>query len=121
MLATPPLGPVDSSQVPRSAGFATFARLPRIDQVQRADVAVVGVPFDSGVSYRPGARFGPAALREASRLLRPYHPELDISPFAAAQVVDAGDIAVNPFHIGKAIDTLQAEAEALSSDGTKLV
>jgi len=119
--AQPPLGPVDSSKVPRFAGFATFARLPRIDQVTRADVAVVGVPFDSGVSYRPGARFGPAALREASRLLRPYHPELDISPFAAAQVVDAGDIAVNPFHIGKAIDTMQAEAEALSSDGTKLV
>ncbi|MCU1650529.1 MAG: speB, partial [Pseudonocardia sp.] len=53
MLATPPLGPVDSSQVPRFAGFATFARLPRIDQVQRADIAVVGVPFDAGVSYRP--------------------------------------------------------------------
>ena len=116
-----PIGPVDSSRVPRFAGFATFARLPRLDQVERADVAVVGVPFDAGVSYRPGARFGPAALREASRLLRPYHPELDVSPFAETQVADAGDIALNPFNIGEAIETLQGEAEALTADGTRLV
>ena len=116
-----PIGPIDSSRVPRFAGFATFARLPRIDQVDRADVAVVGMPFDSGVSYRPGARFGPAAVREASRLLRPYHPELDVSPFAEKQVVDAGDIAVNPFNIGEAIETLQQEAEALQANGTRLV
>src|SRR5882724_9068132 len=121
MTALSPLGPVDSSQVPRYAGFATFARLPRIDQVEHADIAVVGVPFDSGVSYRPGARFGPAAVREASRLLRPYHPELAVSPFATAQVVDAGDIVINPFHIGEAIDTLAAEALALSAGGTRLV
>ncbi|WP_410639963.1 agmatinase [Amycolatopsis sp. lyj-346] len=117
----PNIGPLDSSRVPRFAGFATFARLPRIDQVERADVAVVGVPFDSGVSYRPGARFGPAAVREASRLLRPYHPELDVSPFAEKQVVDAGDIAVNPFNIGEAIETLQQEAEALQANGMRLV
>ncbi|MFD5245361.1 agmatinase [Amycolatopsis sp. NPDC058340] len=116
-----PIGPVDSSKVPRFAGFATFARLPRLDQVERADVAVVGVPFDAGVSYRPGARFGPSALREASRLLRPYHPELDVSPFAETQVADAGDIALNPFNIGEAIETLQSEAEALTADGTRLV
>ncbi|MEU0792726.1 agmatinase [Amycolatopsis sp. NPDC005961] len=117
----PNIGPLDSSRVPRFAGFATFARLPRIDQVEHADVAVVGVPFDSGVSYRPGARFGPAAVREASRLLRPYHPELDVSPFEERQVVDAGDIAVNPFNIGEAIETLQQEAEALQANGTRLV
>ncbi|WP_410669165.1 agmatinase [Amycolatopsis sp. cmx-4-68] len=117
----PNIGPLDSSRIPRFAGFATFARLPRIDQVAHADVAVVGVPFDSGVSYRPGARFGPAAVREASRLLRPYHPELDVSPFAEQQVVDAGDIAVNPFNIGEAIETLQQEAEALQANGTRLV
>ncbi|WP_181775914.1 agmatinase [Amycolatopsis pittospori] len=116
-----PIGPVDSAKVPRFAGFATFARLPRIDQVERADVAVLGVPFDAGVSYRPGARFGPAALREASRLLRPYHPGLDVSPFAETQVVDAGDVALNPFDIGEAIETLQDEAEALTADGTRLV
>ncbi|GAA1944611.1 agmatinase [Amycolatopsis minnesotensis] len=121
MSSQTPIGPADSSKVPRFAGFATFARLPRADQVERADVAVVGVPFDSGVSYRPGARFGPASVREASRLLRPYHPDLDVSPFATAQVVDAGDIALNPFNIGEAIETLQHGAEALTAGGTSLV
>jgi agmatinase len=54
--------------VPRFAGLSTFARLPRIEDVTRADVAVIGVPFDSGTSYRPGARFGPAHIRQSSRL-----------------------------------------------------
>ncbi|AJZ84430.1 agmatinase [Streptomyces antimycoticus] len=118
---TEPRGPVDSSRVPRFAGPATFARLPRLDEVSGADVAVVGVPFDGGVSYRPGARFGPAAVREASRLLRPYHPGLDVSPFASQQVADAGDIAVNPFDIGEAIETIQDAANGLQADGTRLV
>ena len=51
-----PVGPVDASLVPRFAGIATFARLPHIHQVKNADIAVVGLPFDSRVSYRPGAR-----------------------------------------------------------------
>ncbi|OPF80223.1 agmatinase [Streptomyces antioxidans] len=118
---TEPRGPVDSSRVPRFAGPATFARLPRLDEVAGADVAVVGVPFDGGVSYRPGARFGPAAVREASRLLRPYHPGLDVSPFATQQVADAGDIAVNPFDIGEAIETIQDAAGTLQAAGTRLV
>jgi agmatinase len=116
-----PIGPIDSSAVPRFAGLATFARLPRIDQVSRADVAVVGVPFDSGVSYRPGARFGPAAVREASRLLRPYHPGLDVSPFERAQVVDAGDIAANPMDIPQAIGTIERAAGELLDSGARLV
>ncbi|MFI0422031.1 agmatinase [Spongiactinospora sp. 9N601] len=118
---TVPRGPVDSSRVPRFAGPATFARLPRLDEVGRADIAVVGVPFDTGVSYRPGARFGPAAVREASRLLRPYHPGLDISPFSARQVADAGDIACNPFDIGQAVETIEEAADALTADGARLV
>lgn len=116
-----PIGPVDASVVPRFAGIATFARLPRIDQVTRADIAVVGVPFDSGVSYRPGARFGPAHVREASRLLRPYNPAQDVEPFATQQVVDAGDIAVNPFDIVEAVNDIQRGAAELSADGKRLV
>jgi agmatinase len=116
-----PIGPVDSSTTPRFAGPATFARLPRMDQVDHVDIAVVGVPFDAGVSYRPGARFGPAHIREASRLLRPYNPALDVAPFELAQVVDAGDISANPFHINEAIDTIEAAALDLTAQGTRLV
>ena len=116
-----PVGPVDSSRVPRFAGPATFARLPRLDQVGSCDIAVVGVPFDSGVSYRPGARFGPAAIREASRLLRPYHPGLDVSPFAVRQVADCGDIACNPFDIPEALAANEAGAGELMDTGARLV
>jgi len=116
-----PIGPVDASKTPRFAGPSSFARLPRLDQVAKADIAVVGVPFDSGVSYRPGARFGPTQIREASRLLRPYNPALDVSPFDIAQVADAGDIAVNPFDIHEAIETIEAAAGDLIKDGASLV
>jgi agmatinase len=116
-----PIGPVDAAQVPRFAGPATFARLPRLDQVSSCDVAVVGVPFDAGVTYRPGARFGPAAVREASRLLRPYHPGLDVEPFATQQVADAGDLACNPFDIEAAIASIEAGADELLGSGAKLL
>lgn len=116
-----PIGPVDSSKFPRYAGRDGFARLPRLDQVESADVVIAGFPFDSGVSYRPGARFGPTHIREASRLLRPYNPALDVSPFAIAQVADAGDVAVNPFNINEAIETIEDAATELTSEGTRLV
>jgi len=115
------IGPVDASKIPRYAGIATFARLPRLDQVKSADVAIVGIPFDSGVSYRPGARFGPSHVRESSRLLRPYNPATDVEPFAEQQVADAGDIAVNPFVIQEAIETIESEASQLLATGAKLM
>src|SRR5437660_7625559 len=113
VIAGDKVGPVDATVIPRYAGAGTFARLPRLDEVAGADAAVVGVPFDSGVSYRPGARFGPSHIRESSRLLRPYNPALDASPFAAQQVVDAGDIAVTPFNLDEAIAAVERGARAL--------
>jgi agmatinase len=79
----PPAGPPDGRTVPRFAGPDTFARLPRLLDVGAADVALLGIPFDSGVSYRPGARFGPAAVRAGSKLLRPYNPALDVQPWVS--------------------------------------
>lgn len=115
------VGPVDATVVPRFAGAATFARLPRLDEVDRCDVAIVGVPFDAGVSYRPGARFGPAHVRESSRLLRPYHAPLDVEPFGDLQVADAGDLAVNPFDIEAAIAAIESGARSLAATGSRLV
>lgn len=101
------VGQVDGMHVPRYAGLTTFARLPRLEDVETYDVAVVGLPFDSGVTYRPGARFGPSHIRQASRLLRPYNPALDAEPFREAQVVDAGDIVCNPFDITEALQQIE--------------
>jgi agmatinase len=117
----PPRGPVDPAAYPRFAGPATFARLPRLDEVTSADVAVLGAPFDAGTTYRPGARFGPGHIRASSKLLRAYHPPLDVSPFEVQQVVDAGDVGLNPFHIATAVAELEAAARRLGSDGLDLL
>lgn len=109
-----PIGAPDGRVRPRFAGPETFARLPRLDQVDHARVAILGIPFDAGVSYRPGARFGPAAIRAGSKLLRAYHPGLDVGPWSVHQVADAGDVAANPFDILEAIGQMEAAArEAL--------
>ncbi|MEV4668934.1 agmatinase [Microbacterium sp. LWO12-1.2] len=115
------VGPIDASANPRYSGIATFARLPRIEDVPRADIAVVGIPFDSGVSYRPGTRFGPSHVRESSRLLRPYNPAQDVSPFELAQVVDAGDIPVNPFDLTAAVNEVERAALALGEQVSRIV
>jgi len=109
----PVRGPMDASRTPRFAGPPTFALLPRRDEVTRCDVAVVGVPFDSGTSYRPGARFGPAAVRQGSGLMSLWHPGLGVGPLVAQQVADAGDIACNPFDINESVDQIQAGATEL--------
>jgi agmatinase len=116
-----PVGPVDATRVPRYAGPPTFARLPRLDEVARADVAVLGVPFDSGVSYRPGARFGPGHVRASSKLLRPYNPALDAFPFGGQQVADAGDVGVNPFDLQEAIATIDRAVSDLRAEGARLL
>ncbi len=114
-------GPLDPLTVPRFAGWTTFARLPRRDEVERCDVAILGVPFDAGVTYRPGARFGPQAIRQGSRLLRAYHPGLGVHPFGSQQVADAGDVAASPFDIGEAIRAIEAGAEAALGGAERLV
>ncbi len=115
------VGPIDASLVPRFVGEATFLRLPRPGEVGDIDIAILGVPFDSGVSFRPGARFGPAHVRESSRLIRPYNPALGIEPFAVAQVCDVGDLAVTPYSIDEAVATIQAGARELSERAAHLV
>ena len=120
-MSTTPIGPSDASVSPRYAGIATFARLPRLEDVDNADIVVVGVPFDSGVSYRPGARFGPAHVREASRLLRPYNPVQDVEPFSTQQIADAGDIAANPFDIAEAVGQIEEAASRLGAGDTRLL
>ena len=118
-----PAGPVSGTEVPRFAGASTFARLPQIDAVGDYDIAILGVPFDSGTSYRPGARFGPLEIRTSSRHLRPaFHVELDAAPFKQVQVVDAGDVACTPFSIDDAMGQIETAAhEVKGGDGDRRV
>jgi agmatinase len=116
-----PVGPADAMRVPRFSGLTTFARLPRLEEAGRADIAVVGVPFDAGTSYRPGARFGPNAIRQGSRLLRAYHPVLDVEPFRHRQVADAGDLPVTPFDIMRAVKEIEDGVGHLLEECSRVV
>src|SRR5699024_10066416 len=115
-----PLGPADTGRPRRYAGPPTVGLLPRIDEVEAQrpgegiDVKVIGIPFDAGVSYRPGARFGPAHIRQSSKLLRPYNQATNVHPFTWQQVADCGDLGVNPFNIVEAIAKVAATDEAIA-------
>jgi agmatinase len=89
--------------------------------VSDVDIALLGIPFDTGVSYRPGARFGPSHVRQSSRLLRPYNPAVDVSPFAKHQVADAGDLGVNPFDLEEAIRDIEYGSRALHERAKRII
>ncbi len=109
-----PIQPISGTVMPRYAGPSTFARLPELRDVPRCDVAILGIPFDAGTSYRPGARFGPQAIRQASRNLRTqYHPSYGMEPFKTQQVADAGDVACNPYSITESIQQIETAATEL--------
>src|SRR5207247_703205 len=91
--------PADSFRSPRFAQPATFMRLPQTRDYAQLDVALLGIPFDGGTSYRPGPRFGPRDIRQHSSLIRPYNPLLKVSPFEVVRVADVGDVDVNPVNI----------------------
>lgn len=85
-------------------------RVPHLRELDGVDVAVVGIPFDTATSFRPGARFGPEAIRSASALLRPYHAVHEVDVFAELSVLDYGDLPVVP---GNAERTLVQVDEGL--------
>ena len=95
-MTTPRYGPADAFLAPRYTGVRTFARCPHVKDLDGVDVAVVGVPFDTGTSFRVGARFGPEAVRAGSILLRPYNPNLKVDCFADPVGRRLGDVDTTP-------------------------
>jgi guanidinopropionase len=91
--------PPNAFRSPRFAQLSTFMRLPYQPEPAGLDVAILGVPFDGGVSFRSGARFGPKEIRNNSLLIRPYNPVLRTSPFRRLKIADCGDVDTNPMDI----------------------
>jgi guanidinopropionase len=94
-----PYKPLSGREFPRFSQIKTFFRLPWADVQDDFDVALLGIPFDGGVSYRPGARFAPTRVREMSSLGRGYHWSRDISIFDRIRVADVGDTSVVPMSL----------------------
>lgn len=111
--------PVDAKEYPRYSGIRTFMRLPHVtDLADDVDIAIVGVPFDTGGTYRAGARFGPAAIRDQSMMLRPYNPELDVVIFEHCSCVDYGDLATAPGYLPESHQLITVgAAQILAHDG----
>ena len=99
--------PANSFETPRFSGVRTFMRLPNNEDLANADAAIVGAPFDTGASFRVGARFGPEGVRSASHLLRPYNPSQDVSIFDHLSVIDYGDVPVVPGFIEESYREIQ--------------
>jgi agmatinase len=102
--------PMDARVMPRFSGVRTFARLPHRTDLAGVDAAVYGIPFDTGTSFRPGARFGPEAIRSASALLRPYSPAWNVNVVEELAIVDYGDLPVAP---GDTLETYRRAEAAL--------
>jgi agmatinase len=109
--------PEDSLASPRFTGPTTFARLPHVRTLEDVDVALVGVPFDTGVTYRVGGRFGPASVRSASVMLRGYNANLDVAPFEVLSCVDYGDIAIVPGNTERSYDAIEAAVAPIVEAG----
>jgi agmatinase len=116
----------DARVTPRFAGLCTFCRYPRLEDVapeqSPVDWAIYGVPFDGGVTYRPGARFGPRAIREASQYVKRYHIEHGVDVCDALSIADAGDAPISPYSIPETIESHRNFARAIGdAQSTRLL
>ncbi|MBC7691094.1 MAG: agmatinase [Methylotenera sp.] len=113
--------PVNPLKSPRFGDIATFNRLPYVPDLQgnEVDVAILGVPFDGGTTFRPGARFAPRAVRDSSVLNRNYNPHLGVGVYDLLNVVDAGDVSTNPINIQATMQSIQARVTEVHQAGAR--
>ncbi|WP_438990810.1 agmatinase [Lentibacter sp.] len=104
--------PVSGMDLPRFAGIPTFMRLPHLPRGDArwadVDVGIIGVPWDSGTTNRPGPRHGPRQLRDASTMIRAEHSVSGVRPFEALNCADLGDVGPNPADIQDSMQRITA-------------
>jgi agmatinase len=104
------------------AGIPTFMRRPASRELEGVDVAILGIPFDSGAtSFRSGARLGPRKIREASLNMWGYHRTLHVAPLQVLNVVDYGDVTVDPTSIEQTMANVAAEVGTALANGAKVL
>jgi guanidinopropionase len=113
--------PLDGRQFPRFSGIKTFFRLPIADLKDAYDVGIAGVPYDGGVSYRPGARFAPSQIREASSLGRGFNWARSINFFEKIKVADIGDCPTVPVDQNQTYERIQKYFGEVLKDGKKFI
>jgi agmatinase len=111
--------PRDPFVSPRFGQIATFMLLPHTTDLTAVDVALLGIPYDGGTSYRTGARFGPRAVREQSSLIRTWNPVLKVHPFERLRVADCGDVDVVPISIERTYEKIERRVDAVVAAGAR--
>ena len=111
--------PVDALEYARFTGVPTFMRLPNITEPKELDIAIVGIPFDGGTTYRPGPRFGPRGVRNQSAIIRPWNPVLHVNPFKKHRVADFGDLPVNPLSIEDTFSRIERGLATVLAGGAR--
>lgn len=118
---THPYQPLSGREFPRFSGIKTFFRLPHADIKDRFDIALFGIPYDGGVSYRPGGRFAPSLIRECSSLGRGFHMSRAMSLFEKAKIADIGDCSVVPIDQAQTYQKIEAMATLITKSKKKFI
>jgi len=110
--------PIPMARMPRFAGLATFMRLPPVEDPADVDIALIGVPFDTGTTNRAGARHGPRQIRDMSTMMRRVNAASKVAPFQLARCADLGDVAINPIEIEVSLEAIEAFFREVHAAGT---
>ncbi|KAA8610779.1 agmatinase [Salipiger aestuarii] len=123
MTTDPFFHPVSGMDLPRFAGIPTFMRLPLVqpdhDRFSEVDIGIIGVPWDSGTTNRPGPRHGPRQLRDASTMIRAQHGVTGLRPFETLACADMGDVGPNPVDILDSMERITAFYNKLRLNGIR--
>jgi len=113
--------PLSGRDFPRFSAIRTFFRLPAASLDQEFDTAILGIPFDGGLSYRPGARFAPASIRDISSLGRAYHWNHDVNVFKKMRCADVGDCKIIPLSLEKSYELIENHVTQILSSKKRLL
>jgi guanidinopropionase len=122
-MSDPFFKPVSGFDLPRFAGVPTFMRLPHVPleapKIKEVDIGIIGVPWDSGTTNRPGPRHGPRQLRDASTMIRAQHPVSGIRPYEKLNCADLGDVSINPADIEDSMNRITSFYKKVIEKGIK--
>ena len=122
-MSDPFFKPISGFDLPRFAGVPTFMRLPHVSldeaRIQNVEIGIIGVPWDSGTTNRPGPRHGPRQLRDASTMIRAEHPVSGVRPYERSNCADLGDVSINPADIEDSMNRITAFYNKVLEKGIK--
>lgn len=113
--------PLSGREFPRFSGIKTFFRMPHVPVDSDYDVALFGIPYDGGVSYRPGGRFAPSKIREVSSLGRGFHMNRGLTWFQKLKVADVGDCSVVPIDQAQTYASIEKFVSELVAKNKKFI